>query len=132
MVPPTRRMPRTSLGTRRRERLASIRPSKLSSRPMTSQLQLAADLTTARMTALRPGASPPPVSTPMRRTFCSGGAMLMGSVYEVRLRRYAASAGQLPRVEGWAEVGGRGEDRTPDLCIANAALSQLSYAPPQT
>src|SRR6476469_5221355 len=25
--------------------------------------------------------------------------------------------------------GGRGEDRTPDLCIANAALSQLSYAP---
>ena len=28
------------------------------------------------------------------------------------------------------ECGGRGEDRTPDLCIANAALSQLSYAPP--
>ena len=28
-----------------------------------------------------------------------------------------------------AKVGGRGEDRTPDLCIANAALSQLSYAP---
>ena len=28
------------------------------------------------------------------------------------------------------KVGGRGEDRTPDLCIANAALSQLSYAPP--
>jgi hypothetical protein len=26
-------------------------------------------------------------------------------------------------------VGGRGEDRTRDLCIANAALSQLSYAP---
>ena len=25
--------------------------------------------------------------------------------------------------------GGDEEDRTPDLCIANAALSQLSYAP---
>src|SRR3954462_7253195 len=30
---------------------------------------------------------------------------------------------------GGAKGGGRGEDRTPDLCIANAALSQLSYAP---
>jgi hypothetical protein len=28
------------------------------------------------------------------------------------------------------KIGGRGEDRTRDLCIANAALSQLSYAPP--
>ena len=25
--------------------------------------------------------------------------------------------------------GGEEEDRTPDLCIANAALSQLSYSP---
>ena len=25
--------------------------------------------------------------------------------------------------------GGAEEDRTPDLCIANAALSQLSYGP---
>jgi hypothetical protein len=25
--------------------------------------------------------------------------------------------------------GGAEEDRTPDLCIANAALSQLSYRP---
>ena len=31
--------------------------------------------------------------------------------------------------EGRAKDGGREEDRTPDLCIANAALSQLSYAP---
>ncbi|CDW93168.1 hypothetical protein THICB2_30209 [Thiomonas sp. CB2] len=30
----------------------------------------------------------------------------------------------------WAWVfGGPKEDRTPDLCIANAALSQLSYRP---
>ena len=27
------------------------------------------------------------------------------------------------------KIGGRGEDRTLGLCIANAALSQLSYAP---
>lgn len=27
------------------------------------------------------------------------------------------------------ECGGEEEDRTPDLCIANAALSQLSYPP---
>ena len=27
------------------------------------------------------------------------------------------------------KVGGAEEDRTPDLCIANAALSQLSYGP---
>jgi hypothetical protein len=38
------------------------------------------------------------------------------------------------RVEGnrgitEGKCGGRGEDRTRDLCIANAALSQLSYAP---
>ena len=26
-------------------------------------------------------------------------------------------------------IGGEEEDRTPDLCIANAALSQLSYPP---
>ncbi len=27
------------------------------------------------------------------------------------------------------KIGGPEEDRTPDLCIANAALSQLSYRP---
>jgi hypothetical protein len=29
----------------------------------------------------------------------------------------------------WKTFGGAEEDRTPDLCIANAALSQLSYRP---
>ena len=38
-----RRMPVTSFGVRARERSGSIRPSKLSSRPRTSHLQLAAD-----------------------------------------------------------------------------------------
>src|SRR5437667_10008036 len=49
-----------------RDRLGSIRPSKLSSRPRHSMPALDAALTTARMTALRPGASPPPVRTPIR------------------------------------------------------------------
>src|SRR5574339_323401 len=40
-------------------------PSKLSSRPTMVTPALYADLTTARMTALRPGASPPPVNTPI-------------------------------------------------------------------
>src|SRR5690606_8698803 len=30
---------------------------------------------------------------------------------------------------GWDDFGGAEGDRTPDLCIANAALSQLSYSP---
>ena len=30
------------------------------------------------------------------------------------------------------KIGGAEEDRTPDLCIANAALSQLSYRPMKT
>ena len=34
--------------------------------------------------------------------------------------------------EARAEDGGAEEDRTPDLCIANAALSQLSYRPIQS
>ena len=32
---------------------------------------------------------------------------------------------------GREKDGGPEEDRTPDLCIANAALSQLSYGPVQ-
>ncbi len=60
-------MPVTSLAVSTRERLGSMSPSKLSSSPTTSMPWFTEDLTTARMTALRPGASPPPVSTPMRR-----------------------------------------------------------------
>src|SRR5690554_6221362 len=66
-VPPTRRRPLTSRGGRTRCRLGSMRPLKLSSRPRQLIPWLWADLTTARMTALRPGASPPPVRTPIRR-----------------------------------------------------------------
>ena len=34
-----------------------------------------------------------------------------------------------PRTVGFSNVGGEEEDRTPDLRIANATLSQLSYVP---
>lgn len=40
--------------------------------------------------------------------------------------------GKAPRTrasKGVLRFGGDGEDRTPDLCNANATLSQLSYAP---
>ena len=33
------------------------------------------------------------------------------------------------REQGLASVGGRGGARTPDLLVANEALSQLSYTP---
>ena len=49
-----------------REPFGQIRPSKPSRMPMTFHWYLRmADLTTARMTALSPGASPPPVQMPM-------------------------------------------------------------------
>src|SRR6187401_2639140 len=70
MVPPRRRMPVTSLAESTRDRFGSISPSKLSSRPTTSMPSLTPALTTARITAFRPGASPPPVRIPIRFSFC--------------------------------------------------------------
>src|SRR5258708_35552973 len=92
-------MPVTSRGVRTRERFGSIRPSKLSSRPTTSIPELDADLTTARMTALRPGASPPPVSTPIR--VIDG---IRPSVLQSHFVSWAASSvGRAPR----SQRGGR-------------------------
>ena len=65
-------MPRTSRGVSTRDRPGSMSPSKLSSRPMHSMPLLVANLTTARMTALSPGASPPPVRMPMRLMAVTG------------------------------------------------------------
>ena len=53
------------VGPNGRVREGSSRPSKLSSSPRTSMSELWAAFTTARMTALSPGASPPPVRTPI-------------------------------------------------------------------
>lgn len=45
-------------------------------------------------------------------------------------KRLRHPAGQvLQSAEGAKQDGGDEEDRTPDLGIANAALSQLSYVP---
>ena len=65
MVPPRRRMPVTSrasaAATRRVEQAVE---AVFEADDLDAGVE--ADLTTARMTALRPGASPPPVSTPIR------------------------------------------------------------------
>src|SRR6059058_5393945 len=68
IVPPRGRMPLTSLSVSSYDFSGQIRPSKPSGMPITFHLYLRkAALTAARMTALRPGASPPPVQMPMRR-----------------------------------------------------------------
>src|SRR5580704_11697341 len=68
MVPPRGRMPLTSLSVSSNDFSGQMRPSKPSGMPMTFHpyLMMAA-LVAARMTALRPGASPPPVLMPMQR-----------------------------------------------------------------
>src|SRR5262252_5061430 len=61
-------MPLTSFNVSSRERSGQIRPSKPSGIPITFHLYFStADFTAARMTALSPGASPPPVPIPMHR-----------------------------------------------------------------
>src|SRR6188508_1737393 len=62
---------------------------------MTSIPLLHADLTTARMTALRPGASPPPVSTPILRIV---GMSARASACEVRTEAHASIAASLAPV----------------------------------
>src|SRR5580704_5025333 len=61
-------MPETSLTVSSNDFSGQIRPSKPSGMPMTFHpyFRMAA-LVAARMTALRPGASPPPVAIPMQR-----------------------------------------------------------------
>src|SRR5215208_3596637 len=76
MVPPRFNSPLTAELSRVRVRGRPISPSKPCSMPSTAQpWSTSADLTTARMTALSPGASPPLVSTPMRRI----GAAMSGA-----------------------------------------------------
>src|SRR5579864_620951 len=67
MVPPRGRMPLTSFSVSSKDFSGQMRPSKPSGMPMTFHLYLRiAALVAARMTALSPGASPPPVAMPMQ------------------------------------------------------------------
>ena len=59
----------------------NIRPLKPSRMPMVSQPRRAADSVAARMTALRPGASPPPVEM----------AILTAPHYQSQIRPVAAT-----------------------------------------
>src|SRR4029077_17778560 len=61
-------MPKTSFSVSSNDFSGQIRPSKPSGMPITFQpyLRIAA-LVAARITALRPGASPPPVAMPIER-----------------------------------------------------------------
>src|SRR3989338_967623 len=66
IVPPMGRIPRTFHSVKFRVLFGKTSPSKPSSMPITSQLYFTnADFTTLRITAFRPGQSPPPVNTPI-------------------------------------------------------------------
>ena len=150
MVPPRRRMPVTSLADSTRDRFGSIRPSKLSSRPTTSMPLLTPALTTARITAFRPGASPPPVRIPIRFSFCmqsgysggpAAGSVLHGpdtgrsaGAQDVlrNVEEYTTRPEPLPRREcAWYSWGsGRRRERGNRRCIRPIrAASSAGRAP---
>src|SRR5882762_3075300 len=84
MVPPRGRMPRTA-GMSRVLVRPSSGPRQPSRKPTNSYLYSGTPLRTiARITAFRPGQSPPPVSTPMRTARRLSRA---GSVHQARLAR---------------------------------------------
>src|SRR5437867_6221908 len=66
MVPPRWAMPRTESRVRMTTSSSPSRPAKPRFTPSTSHPRLSADNTAARMTAFRPGASPPPVEMAIR------------------------------------------------------------------
>src|SRR5687767_4356045 len=66
MVPPRCAMPRTDSRVRETTSSSPSRPAKPRLIPSTSQLRLTAESTAERITALSPGASPPPVEMPRR------------------------------------------------------------------
>ena len=57
------------------------------------------------------------------------GRWLKDSLSSTGKAPVSAGTADPARAAGWGKNGGAEEDRTPDLCIANAALSQLSYRP---
>src|SRR5438445_12241523 len=71
MVPPSPRIPATWRGVSGLGACSPRRPAQPSVIPRTSCPSALARRTTARIAALSPGASPPPVSTPMRKARCA-------------------------------------------------------------
>src|ERR1700716_3895809 len=100
MVPPSGRMPRTEAGVRSSRSPAPSNPAQPFLMPLTWNPCWKARRATPRMAALRPGASPPPVRTPMRTT---------PSV--IGLRRAAAARGQ---IEDEQEGAHRDDDHPED------------------
>jgi hypothetical protein len=60
---------------------------------------------------------------------CESGAPDTIRTCDLTLRRGALYPAELRGQEQLTVIGGAEEDRTPDLRIANATLSQLSYGP---
>src|SRR5436309_2840183 len=90
MVPPVGRMPRTSDGVSSPMRPSSRQPAQPFLTPLTGWPSWNARRATARIAAFRPGASPPPVRTPMRtgdrlRPVDSSQELLAGDVGEDHL-----------------------------------------------
>src|SRR5579863_10297969 len=77
-------MPLTSFSVSSKDFSGQMRPSKPSGMPMTFHPYLImAALVAARMTALRPGASPPPVPMPIQRMLDIGvvvGRIVVGQI----------------------------------------------------
>src|SRR5437879_186676 len=91
MVPPVGRMPRTSDGVSSPMRPSSRQPAQPFLTPLTGGPSWNARRASARIAAFRPGASPPPVRTPMRtgdrlRPVDSSQELLEGDVGQGRQR----------------------------------------------
>ena len=97
MVPPCMRMPLTSSQPNGRVcGVALIKPAKPPSMPVTRAWHwLSSDLVTARITALSPGQSPPPVRMPT----CNA---------ELMLRPCSGFGPQRPQAQGLLDAGGQG------------------------
>lgn len=85
MVAPRGRIPETSLSVSSNDFSGQMRPSKPSGMPMTFHLYFRmAALVAARMTALRPGASPPSVAIPMQRMVDVVGVITRSAALYIR------------------------------------------------
>src|SRR5204862_44961 len=145
MVPPIGRMPRTSAGVSSSMRPSSRQPAQPFLTPLTWCPSWNARRATARIAALSPGASPPPVRIPMRTANRLSGLeffqqLLQADVGEDHLRPPADPAvehllGQRP-AQPLLEVAlrvksgrGRADDRHPSLERQLLAVSLVDLEP---